>query len=173
MSAFSVSLDHYCCRNTRRLPQNFKISKYLRVYLLSPLSNLKPFSGDRRASRCASHKLKGHVDITSRKCEREGCNRIPSFRSHPTGVLSQQGANKKGRVRFCAQHKQKDMEDYHIKARGCRFLIAGAAPGEGGGEGEGVPCNRTSSFGFKGGKRTRCAKHKIEGEVSNESQEKV
>lgn len=136
-----------------------KISEYK---MSVPLTLLKSytsvsastFSGDRRASRCASHKLDGHVDITSRKCEFEGCSRIPSFRFHPTG--SQEA--KKGRVRFCAQHKQEGMQDYHQETRGCRF-VAGA-PGE---EGQGVPCDRSSSFGFKGGKRTRCARHKEEG----------
>lgn len=89
----------------------------------------------------------------SRKCESEGCNRIPSFRFHPAGPRGSQEA--KGKVRFCAKHKQKDMQDYHKETRGCRF----AAPGK-----EGPPCNRTSSFGLKGGKRTRCARHKQEGE---------
>eukprot|EP00903_Cladosiphon_okamuranus_P020509 g18827.t1 len=111
--------------------------------------------GDRRASRCASHKLEGHVDITSRKCESEGCNRIPSFRFQPAGGKK---GGKKGRVRFCAQHKQEGMQDYHKEARGCTFT----APGEAGGR----QCNRSSSFGFKGGKRIRCARHKEEGMIN-------
>jgi len=98
------------------------------------------------------------VDVTSRKCEGEGCRRIPSF-----GFLGGAaggdagGGGDRGRVRFCAQHKQEGMEDYHRRARGCRTVI----PKEDGG-GQRL-CNRTSSFGFRGGKRISCAQHREKG----------
>ncbi|CAM9302662.1 unnamed protein product [Ectocarpus sp. 13 AM-2016] len=103
------------------------------------------FPGDKRASRCASHKLEGQEDVTSRRCDEEGCSRIPSFRKP--------GGN--SRIRFCAAHKPPGYEDYHKGARSCR-----AAPGGSN------ACNRNSSFGFKGGKRTSCAQHKQKGMIN-------
>ncbi|CAM9180175.1 unnamed protein product [Ectocarpus fasciculatus] len=101
--------------------------------------------GDKRASRCASHKLEGHEDITSRRCDKEGCSRIPSFR--------QPGGN--SRIRFCAAHKPPGYEDYHKGARSCRVAPGGFNA-----------CNRSSSFGFKGGKRISCAQHKQKGMIN-------
>ncbi len=103
------------------------------------------------------------MDVTSRKCEAEGCRRIPSF-----GFLGGMtgggggGGGDRGRVRFCAQHKLEGMEDYHKPARGCRAVVPG---GDGGGGGQ-RRCNKTSSFGFRGrgGKRVSCAQHREKGE---------
>ncbi|CAM9835890.1 unnamed protein product [Ectocarpus sp. 12 AP-2014] len=103
------------------------------------------FPGDKRASRCASHKLEGHEDVTSRRCDEEGCSRIPSFR--------QPGGN--SRIRFCAAHKPPGYEDYHKGARSCRVAPGGFNA-----------CNRNSSFGFKGGKRISCAQHKQKGMIN-------
>ncbi|CAN0315771.1 unnamed protein product, partial [Ectocarpus sp. 6 AP-2014] len=103
------------------------------------------FPGDKRASRCASHKLEGHEDITSRRCDEEGCSRIPSFRQ-PGGTT---------RIRFCAAHKPPGYEDYHKGARSCRVAPGGFNA-----------CNRNSSFGFKGGKRISCAQHKQKGMIN-------
>ncbi|CAM9849892.1 unnamed protein product [Scytosiphon promiscuus] len=103
------------------------------------------FPGDMRATRCASHKLDGHEDIVSRRCDGEGCDRIPSFRLP---------GDKENR-RFCAAHKLPGFEDYHKTGRSCRVAPEGAHA-----------CNRSSSFGFEGGKRISCAQHKQKGMIN-------
>ena len=92
--------------------------------------------GDAKASRCASHKTDGQVDITSRRCEREGCTRFPTFRP-------EDGEGGKS----CAEHRRPGME----KIRVCE-----------GAEG----CTRSPSFGFRGSKRNSCSLHKVEGMVN-------
>lgn len=107
------------------------------------LSSLCRLSGGARPSRCALHKLGGQEDITSRRCDSEGCNKIPSF--HLPGD--------KEKRRFCAAHKPPGFVDYHLAKRRCIVAPAGVRA-----------CNRSSSFGFKGGKRISCAQHKQKGE---------
>lgn len=98
------------------------------------------FPGCRQASFCKSHRLKGQVDVTSRRCEREGCNLIPSFKHK-----EDKGA------RFCSAHKLPGMQDFHRATRYCK---------------DGVGCTHNPSFGFRGGKRTSCSKHKQIGMIN-------
>lgn len=95
------------------------------------------YAADKVANRCGSHRLEGQVDVTSRRCAHPGCPRIPSYRR-----VGEKGST------YCAAHKEAGMEDYHRVNRRCQN------PGG---------CNRNPSFGFAGCKRTRCAKHKVEG----------
>ncbi|CAN0294170.1 unnamed protein product [Ascophyllum nodosum] len=92
------------------------------------------FPGDPHAAWCKSHKVDGQVDIVSRRCERKGCTTFPSFR-----FAGERGS------RFCAAHKLPGMEDCHRLSRFCKF---------------GKGCKSNPSFGFEGGKRISCARHR-------------
>ena len=75
-----------------------------------------------RPIRCVQHKLDGHVDIISKKCEREGCFTQPTF-----------GTVYKNAVR-CIEHKEiGDIDVYHkvCERNGClNRAIFGKRTGE-------------------------------------------
>lgn len=98
------------------------------------------FEGDQSPSFCKEHKMEGHVDIVTRRCERPGCNITPSFRFDGDK-----------RTRFCAAHKIDGMTDIHRDSRSCKY---------------GKGCKINPSFGFEGGKRISCSKHRSKGMVN-------
>ena len=89
--------------------------------------------------RCAAHREAGHVDLMSRKCAHDGCDKQPSFGTKATGAV------------FCAGHKRAG--DTDVKSKRCAF--------------EG--CKKHPSFGTKATGALFCGRHKRAGDTNVKS----
>ena len=96
-----------------------------------------------RKMRCATHREPGHVDLVSKRCAHDGCDKHPSFGTEATSAL------------FCGRHKR--VSDTNVKDKKCST----------------ARCEKHPSYGpapeTEGGPRTRlrCATHAIASDVQN------
>ena len=97
----------------------------------------RPIFGPRggRKVRCATHREVGHVNLASRRCARDGCDKLPSFGTKATGAL------------YCVRHKR--VGDTNVVKRKC--AIDG--------------CNKAPFFGTKATGALFCVKHKRAGDT--------
>jgi hypothetical protein len=111
------------------------------------------FRGEPRL-RCGAHKREGMVNVCGSKCTEPDCSKGPSF-GYPGGRRTRCATHQlEGmlNLKYLASLEKKGLPD---KPKG-RAAVQGskcAAP----------DCPKTPSFGFLGGKRTRCATHRLRG----------
>lgn len=87
---------------------------------------------------CSKHKKTGMINVMDKKCQFDGCNKIPNFNidGKTLGI-------------FCVIHKKLGMVD--VKNRKCDFH----------------ECNIRTYYGFIGEQSSRCAKHKVENMITS------
>ena len=101
------------------------------------IPNFGPPGG--RKMRCATHREAGHVNLVSKRCAHDGCNKHPSFGTRATGAL------------FCGRHKRPG--DTNVVSKRCAF----------------DGCNKIPSFGTTASGALFCAKHKRAGDTDVKS----
>ena len=89
-----------------------------------------------RKLRCAAHREPGHVNLVSRRCAHDRCDKQPSFGTKATGAL------------FCGRHRR--VGDTNVKDKMC------SAAG----------CEKRPSFGTKASGALFCGRHKRAGDTN-------
>ncbi len=94
---------------------------------------------------CAKHKTTGMVDVRSKKCIYEGCNRQPIY-------------NIPGeKAKFCGKHKTNEMEKVRYKKCAYNSMVASTST---------ITCTQSPIYNFPGDLPMFCEEHKTTGMIN-------